>query len=201
MKPNFMFIKLDIIAVMFALIFLITPAWGVTPPATPTVMPTTEMIEYVINPDSKNTLSVISADEVELKAISPTGIRQLVDIQALPASQPSIVEVEITVGSLLKKKIIQIYPDSKVNFSPNAETVMQVSPFNSPLELFYGLQKSDLEPWEYQFRVLRCGNGNCTVVRAEFDSREVWLEEISEVAIEAISDIPNYTALPNGRRI
>jgi hypothetical protein len=123
-----------------------------------------------------------------------------VDIKELPIDQVVTSEVKSVRSGVTKTKIVQIYPESVLEVSTDVETIKQTSTseISPKLELYYGYQKSAIEPWQYYYKIDSCENGVCKVVRADYSTRKVWIEEIPETTANTITGIPNYETLPIG---
>lgn len=121
-----------------------------------------------------------------------------VDIKELPTDKAVTSEITSVRSGVTKTKIVQIYPESVLEVSNDVETIKQTSTstISPKLELYYGYQRSSVEPWQYYYKIEKCDTEKCTVVRAEFDTKRVWIEEISVSEANTITGIPAYEALP-----
>lgn len=102
-----------------------------------------------------------------------------------------------------KIKSLQSFPESTIQVSADMETVMQqTEAVGFPkVELYYGYQTAYGKPWQYFYQIQSCDNIRCRVVRGEFETRKIWIEEISlnnGLALAASSSIPAYNDLPVG---
>ena len=97
-------------------------------------------------------------------------------------------------------KLVQIYPETVLEVSDDAETIKQSSSNGGMVkhEIYYGYQKSIREPWSQYYKVENCGVEFCRVVRADFSTRQVTIEEITLSKANSITGIPYYSALPKG---
>jgi hypothetical protein len=108
--------------------------------------------------------------------------------------ETTVVEMDI----VSKIKTLEVHPVSDIIVSSNAESIMQISDNSSSpsLELYYGYQQSAYQPWQYYYKVESCTDGMCRVVRADFDTKQVWIEMILETELNAIPSMPAYEVLP-----
>lgn len=119
----------------------------------------------------------------------------------LPMGKPFTTKIKMVKdGKLKREKTLQTYPDAEVWISEDTETIMQLKSISGPfLEIYYGYQRSAMEPWQYYYRVEDISKNPCRVVRADFATKRVWIEYVDPAAITAIVNagtIPAYGALP-----
>ena len=177
-----------------------------TPTPTPDIPPEEKVTEdlFGLNEDSKS--EVIIKDPPATLTITPylsTGVKlaEPVDIKELPLDRAVTSKVDSLRMGVLKTKIVQIYPESRLEVSVDAETIIQkknitvISKYPD-MELYYGYQNSSVKPWKYYYKVETCSGGTCRVVRGEFDTRKVWIEYQPESAVNAITIDTKYEALP-----
>lgn len=167
---------------------------------TPTLTPVTTQTISI-----KPTLEILSEELVVWKSIEPISETKtpITSTSVKSLSVVSTMLFEAEVDSVPVEKTLQVYPQSKVTISKDYEAVMQQSESKDspPVELYYGYQKSRWQPWQYYYRVDGCGESVCRIVRAEFDSRRVWLEDVPTDKINELSAsgvIPEYESVPDG---
>ena len=116
----------------------------------------------------------------------------------LPLDQAVTNLVEHVNNGFKKTKYIQIYPETVLEMSEDAETVKQSSTNGGKMkhEIYYGYQKSVSQPWSQYYKVESCGIEFCRVVRGDFDTRVVTIEEITLEQANGIVGIPAYEELP-----
>lgn len=183
---------------------VITEIITLTPTPTPesiaAVLKEDEAVEaeqFVLKPESESEIIVkdLPATVIVKPFLSTGKMLGETDIKEFPLDRPVTSLVESTRSGITKTKIVQIYPESVLEVSNDATVIKQSSEGDVKLELYYGYQTAD-KPWTYYYKVEGCSDGMCRVVRAEFDTKKVWIESVSESTITALSGIPAYEALP-----
>jgi hypothetical protein len=142
----------------------------------------------------------IPENTLQWKTVSSVGIKQDVAVDAVKTMRVPTV-MSFTTPTRIKS--LQVYPESKVSVSEDTQTVMQqsISPTSPKAELYYGYQNDYGVPWMYYYKVENCDATKCRVVRAEFLTRKVWIEEINldtGSALAIAPTIPTYQDLPIG---
>jgi hypothetical protein len=202
----------EIITTMITAIITPTPTPTPTPSPEPTIsQPTPEPTippflkedekvteeQFILKPESES--EIIVKDPPATVLVSPilsSGEKlEETDIKEFPLDRPVTSLVESTRSGIITTKIVQIYPESVLEVSNDANTIKQSAAGDVKLELYYGYQ-TDNKPWQYYYKVESCVDGTCRVVRAEFATKRVWIESVSESVITSIIGIPAYEALP-----
>jgi len=117
----------------------------------------------------------------------------------LPYNQMVTNLVEHVNNGVKKIKTVQIYPESILEMSDDAETIKQTMDGRVRLELYYGYQTA--KPWAQYYKVENCDATKCRVVRADFATRQVWIETITVEIANGITGLPEYNDLPKGVKI
>ena len=122
-----------------------------------------------------------------------------IDEKELPIDQMVTNLVEHINNGVKKTKYIQIYPETVLEMSDDAETIKQTMDGRVRLELYYGYQTA--KPWAQYYKVENCDATKCRVVRADFATRQVWIETITVEIANGITGLPEYNDLPKGVKI
>lgn len=128
-----------------------------------------------------------------------------VDDKGISTTDATSVYLEVSNEKQVERKTVQLYPDAKVAISSDFTTIMQTTEKGSPaLEIYYGYQKSDSEPWTYYMRVDSISSDTAIIVKADFVKRTVWTERVKPKEIMDIiksGKIPAWEDLPLGEII
>lgn len=117
--------------------------------------------------------------------------------------EPTTVRLKTSTYNSTIYKIVQLQPDMDISVSDDSKTVLQKSTVNTSegMEIYYGYQESRSSPWSHRYKVESCDDTKCRVVRSDFATRKVWIEEITLAEANSITGIPNHDALPNGVKL
>ena len=159
--------------------------------------PITEQ-SFDLNEESKAEIIEVAPITIDIQPYLSSGmlLNREVEVKELPLQQVVTALVKQNNRGVLKEKIVQMYPESILEISDNAETIKQTTSGDMRLELYYDYQKSVLEPWSKYYKVEKCVDGMCKVVRADFATRIVTVTDVPLSSVEAIVGIPAYEALP-----
>jgi len=157
---------------------------------------------FVYNDSSKADIKEKPLITINITPFLSSGkkLGRTINEKELPLDQLVTNLVEHINNGVTKTKYVQIYPETVLEMSEDAETIKQSSPNGGKLkhEIYYGYQKSVSEPWSQYYKVESCGLEFCRVVRADFNTRVVTIEEITAEQANGIVGIPVYEELPNG---
>lgn len=159
---------------------------------------------FVMKEESKAEIKEVAPITIDIQPYLSSGalLSRTVEAKELPVQQMVTSLVKQTNRGVVKEKIVQMYPEATLELSDNAETVKQSTTTGTvKVEMYYDYQKSVSQPWSKYYKVENCDATKCRVVRAEFSTRRVWIEEIAVAQANAISGIPSYDALPNGVKL
>lgn len=132
--------------------------------------------------------------EIDIKKIDNNGNKgNNISIMDLPIDVASIISLETINGALTIKKILQYYPQANATISGDSQTIMQKKDNGNPkLEIYYGYQKSETEPWSQYYRV----DGD-KVIKADFATHRVWIEPVNNTKVnEIVANNLQYTEIP-----
>lgn len=159
---------------------------------------------FALKEESKAEVKEVAPITIDIQPYLSSGalLSRTVEAKELPVQQMVTALVKQTNRGVVKEKIVQMYPEAVLELSDNAETIKQSSTTGAvKVEMYYDYQKSKMEPWSKYYKVENCDATKCRVVRADFATRQVWIEEISLAQANAISGIPTYDALPLGVKV
>lgn len=153
---------------------------------------------FVMKEDSKAEIIEIPPVTVDIQPYLSSGslLSRNVEAKELPLKQAVTSLVKHNNRGVVTEKIVQVYPESTVELSGDASTVKQTTSGNMKLELYYGYQQSDSQPWSKYYKVEKCNMDKCRVVTADFATRSVQVHEITLAQANAIVGIPDYGVLP-----
>ena len=138
---------------------------------------------FIYNENSKSNIKEKGPVTISITPFLSSGekLNRKINEKELPINTPVTNLVEHINNGVKRTKIVQIYPESVLEMSDDAETIKQSSPNDGKIkvELYYGYQKSIDQPWDKYYKVENCGLGFCRVVRADFNMRVVSIEEIT----------------------
>lgn len=158
---------------------------------------------FVYHENSKSDIKEKNLITINITPFLSSGktLDRKINEKELPLDQLVTNVVEHTNNGIKKIKYVQIYPESVLEMSDDAETVKQSSSGKVKDEIYYGYQKSVSQPWSQYYKIENCDDTKCRVVRADFATRQVWIEEILLTQANSIIGLPDYSALPSGVKL
>jgi len=141
--------------------------------------------------------NIFTIDDVQaaisIKIVSSTGITSKDPVleKDLKTDSLQTIKLELSKDAKIEIKTVQMYPASSFLISSNfagSTTIMQTSTKEGyPLiEVYYGYQKSQLEPWQYYFRIEKIDKDNAYVIYGDFNKKSVWLGSIPRSTYDTI---------------
>jgi hypothetical protein len=175
---------------------------GVVVYSTETQLSTKPITEdsFKYHPESKSDIKEKSLVTINITPYLSSGkkLDRKIDEKELPLEQAVTNLVEHVNNGVKKTKLVQIYPETALEISDDAETIKQSSPNGGKLkhEIYYGYQKSIKEPWSQYYKAENCNAVMCKVVRAEYATRVVTVTNVPLIEINKIVGMPAYEVLP-----
>jgi hypothetical protein len=125
------------------------------------------------------------------------------DITTIDVGNLAVTNVttgNIYVNGIQRNKTVQFFPNMNVKISTDGTIVMQSNILGNPvLEIYYGYQKSSIEPWSYYYRVDTLADNPTKVTKSDYSTRTVQIAYVNPTLIRDIiasGKIPKLEDLP-----
>jgi hypothetical protein len=154
---------------------------------------------FQMKEESKAGVIEIAPITIDIQPYLSTGalLSREVNAKELPSQQVVTSLVKQTNRGIIREKIIQVYPESKVELSDDATNIHQSSSGDMRHEFYYDYQNlTTRQPWKYYYKVEKCGATTCKVVKADFNTRIVTVTDITLTQANGITGIPQWSELP-----